>query len=150
LPSAGIIGNCDHDKGNAVLSIGSDRFFQFIDIDVALEGVLQIRLVGFFDDTIDGFCADVEDMASRRIEGHVEGNPVSRLGQRAEQDVLRSSSLVTGNDEVKSEDFLDGLFQGVVTVCARIGLIAPHQGSPLVLAHCSGAGIGKKVDVNIG
>ena len=54
-----------------------------------------------------------------------------------------------GDEMLEAEDLLHGFRQAMIRARAGIGFIAPHDGSPLVLAHRAGAGIGQQIDEDI-
>ena len=149
MPSARVVGHGDHDQGDAFLAVSTDGLLDLGRVGVALERELQFGDVGLIDDAIHGFGSDVENMAAGRIEGHVEGNPVSCLDHGAEENVFRRASLVTGDNIVETEDILHGLFQGKETVRPGVGLVPLQESGPLVLAHRSRAGICEEVDVHV-
>ena len=54
-----------------------------------------------------------------------------------------------GDGEVEAKDVLNRLLQIEEAVRAGVGLVAHHDGRPLLLAHRPGPGVGQKVDVDV-
>ena len=90
---------------------------------------------GFVDDAVHGGRLRVEDVPPGGVEGHVEGDHVPLLHEGAEDHVLGCAALVDGNGVVEAQDVLHRLLQVVEAVRTGVGLVAHHDGRPLLLAH---------------
>ena len=134
LSSAGVVGDGHHDEGNVPPVVG-EGLFKLGDVHVALEGVRVLPVEGLLDDAVHGGCLRVEDVPPGGVEGHVEGNHVPFLHERAEDHVLGGPALVDGNGVVEAQDVLHRLLQAVEAVRPGVGLVAHHDGGPLLLAH---------------
>lgn len=148
LTAAGIVGDGDHDKGNPV-AVRPEGVFQSGDIHVALEGLFKFGLEGRVHHAVDGRGLRVEHVGAGGVEGHVDGDEISGLHQRADKDVFRRAPLMRGDDVVEAQHLLHGFPETEEAVGSRVGLVAQHEGRPLFLAQRAGAGVGKQVDINV-
>ena len=148
LAAAGVVGDGDHDEGNLV-AVRLEGVFQLGEVDVALEGLFEFGLEGGVNHAVDGRGLRVEHVRAGGVEGHVDGNEVAGLHQRADENVFRRAALMGGNDVVEAQHFLHGVLEAEEAVGAGVGFVAQHEGGPLFLAQRAGAGVGKQVDVHV-
>jgi len=149
LTAARVVRDGDHDEGDARLAVLRDGFFELRDVDVPLERVLVGAVEGFVDHAVHGGRLAVEDVPPGGVEGHVEGDDVALLDERAEDDVFGCAPLMDGNGVVEAEHLLDCLLQVEEAVGAGVGLVAHHDGGPLLLAHRACSGVGEEVDIDV-
>ena len=79
LPATGIVGDRQHDQGDAFAAHVSDQRVECLHVHVALERMLQAGLAAFGDDEIDGLGAHELDVRARGIEVRVVGDDVAFL-----------------------------------------------------------------------
>ncbi len=149
LAASGVIGDGEHDEGDAVASDAGDGFFEGGYVHVALEWVDEAGLLAFGDDEVESFGADSFDVGAGGVEVGVVGHYVATLEHGGEEDALGGASLVSGNDVGVSEDALHGVAEADVAAASSVALIAFLNGSPLVDGHGTGAGVGEQIDEDI-
>ena len=148
LAAAGVVGHGHHDEGNLV-AVFLEGALQLGEVHIAFEGLFQFGLEGGVHHAVHRGGLRVEHVGAGGVEGHVDGNVVTGLHQRADENVFRSTALMRGNDIVETHDFLDGVLEAVKAVGTGIGLVAQHEGRPLFLAESTGSGVGEQVDVDV-
>ena len=74
---------------------------------------------------------------------------MASLHQLTEENPLRCSALVGGNDVLQAGDGAHRLLEAVEGVGPRIGLVPAHHAGPLVLGHRPGAGVGEQVNEHV-
>ena len=149
LASAGVVGDGEHDKRNALGADALDGFGEGGDIHVAFEWMDECGLLAFSDDEVEGFGSGGFDVGASGIEVSVVGDNVSGLEDGGEEDALGGASLVSGDDVLVAEDALHGVSETDVAAASGVTFIAFHDGSPLVGGHGSGAGVGEEIDEDV-
>jgi hypothetical protein len=89
------------------------------------------------------------DVGARRIEMRVRRHDLTWVDDGAEEDALGSTALMGRHDVGKSEHLPDGVAETREAARAGIGLIAPHERRPLILAHSTRAGVGQEIELDV-
>ena len=137
------------DVGYAVSSVGVDDSPQLVEVDVALERVEVVGIVGLIDDDVDEDAAGQLLVQARRREVHVAGHVLAGLDDGTADQVFRAAPLVGGDQVAVAVDALHRLFQVVEVAAAGVGLVAQHHARPLAVAHGAGAAVGQQVNVDV-
>ena len=148
LPAAGVVRDGDHHQWHAIRLPGQQPV-ERLQVDVALERVLEVRHASLRDDQVPGLGALDLDVGARRVEMVVVRHDIARMQDRVEQDPLSGSSLVSRNDVRESGEVLDDRFEAIERPAPRIGLVGLHQSAPLRRRHGPGSGIGQQVDQHV-
>jgi hypothetical protein len=80
---------------------------------------------------------------------HVGGYGLAFFNQQGGEDILCGTALMGGDEEFEAKNAFYGFFKAEVGARPGVGLIALHHGSPLVLAHSTGARICEQIDEDI-
>ncbi len=128
--------------------LGNDRF-QFIRVHIALEGIAT----GCFQRAV---LEDLQHLAARQVhmrlgrgEVVIHGHHVAGFNKSFGQQVFRRASLVSRQQILKSQNFLDRIGQLIETLAAGVSLVRNHHGAQLVVAHGVGAAVGQHVQEDI-
>ncbi len=147
--SAGcVVGYGHDDERHAALVVGHG-LLQLVDVNVALEGMLQLCVAGLVDGAVHGERLAALDMPLGGVEMRVARHHVAGLDQCAEHHVLGGAALMRRDNHRESGDALYGVLHPEEGAGAGITLVAHHHGAPLTVAHGSGAGVGQKVDIHL-
>ncbi len=149
LPSGHIDRGSRRNVRNPIGPNAFDQRFEFMKIDIALEGVQAFRIVGFVHDHIDERAAREFLVQARGREIHVARNEIAGLDQDAREQVLGAASLV-GRYQIPIAIILANFFFQMIKVLApRIGFVPHHQAGPLVIAHGIRSAVGEQIDINV-
>ena len=126
-----------------------DELFEFLQVHVALEGVLARRVVRLVNDDVHEGSARQLLVEARGGEIHVAGDEVARLDHDLGKDVLGAAPLVRGNQVLIAVVLANRLPQVVEVAAARVGFVAEHHARPLDVTHGVGAAVREQVDIDI-
>ncbi len=122
---------------------------QLAHVHVALERMLQGRVLPFGDGDVDGGGAAELDVGACGIEVRVADEDLARAAQVAIDDAFRGAALVRGEDVRHAGEVPHFPLHALPAPRTGIGLIALHHARPLPGAHGAGAAIGHEVDHHI-
>ena len=105
LAANGVVGHGQYHEGNITLVL-LEHLLQLLERNVALEGELELGVLGLVDGDVDGLGLAGLDVTLGGVEVGVTGNDVAFLHQIREQHVLGSTALVGGDDILEAEDAL--------------------------------------------
>ena len=148
LAADGVVGDGEDHKGDVALVFLQD-LLELGQVNVALEGDLELGVVSLLDGDVDGESLAALDVALGGVEVGVAGDDVAGLHQVAEQHVLGCAALVGGDDILEAGQLGDGVLHMIERTGAAVALVALHHSSPLAVAHSAGAAVGQQVDVDV-
>ena len=143
-----VIGNREHHERHPALVL-LQHTLQFLQRHVALEGHLDLCVVGLVARDVDGLCLARLDMSLGGVEMRISRHHVTLFHEQREEHVLGSPSLMGGDDIGHAEDALHHGLELIERGGAGITLVAEHHLCPLTVAHCSGTTIGEQVDIHL-
>jgi len=148
LPPSAVVGDRQHDEGNA----GRPVFFkggpQIIQRHVPLEGRHFGGIQALGTDTVQGDGPGVFDICPGGVEVDVVGHDVAGLEGHGEKHALGRPALMGGNDMLETENILDGVLEYRERFTAGVRLVAAHERGPLQIAHGTGPAVGQEVDID--
>ena len=112
-------------------------FLQFLRVNVAFEGHLELSVFGLVNGAVNGCGLAALDVTLGGVEVAVAGYIVALMHQSGEEHILGCASLMGRDNIVETGEAVDGLFELEPAACAGIALVAKHQGCPLTVAHCA-------------
>ena len=125
------------------------RLFQLLRGYVALEGNLELRILGLVHRAVQSHGTAAFDMTFGRVEVGVAGYYIALFHECGEEHVLGCTALVCRNDILEARNAGNGILQFIERTCTGIGFVAHHQRSPLAVAHGARTGVGQTVDINL-
>ena len=146
MPTAGVVGDGDQHERHSLPAGFSEAAFEGGEVDVPLEGMVEIGVAPLGDHEVAGLGAGVLDVGSRRVEVGVVGDHVPRLDDGAAQQALARSPLVGGDHVCVAEDPAHSGLELEEAPRAGVRLVALHDARPLVGAHRAGSGVCKEVN----
>ena len=151
LAAVGVAGDGHNDVADLALVLGKEAV-ELLGIHVALEGVLELAVIAGCGQQILRPHVVLHRGAAGGVERHIGHDVlVFRVARvhHARQQKVGGAPLMRGNDEREAGHVLNGRFKPVKALAAGIGLVAHHNGRPLLVAHGGRTGVGQAVDVNV-
>ena len=139
----------DTHKGNMVSTHLFDEGAQTGNIEVALEGVFQVRVEALGDDELLHAATLAGDVGLRGGEVEVHGYHIAFLHEGLGQDVLAGAALVGGQEILGTEHMLNHAGEAVEGLGTGVGVVSLHGGGNLVVAHGVHTGVGEHIHEHI-
>ena len=149
LAAGHVDGAGERDVRDLLRAVLGDERLELVEVDVALERVQALGVVGLVADHVDEDAAGALLVQPRRREVHVPGDVLARLDRDLADQVLGAAALVRRNDVLVAVEALDRRLEAVEVAAAGVGLVAEHHPGPLAVAHRVRAGVGEEVDVDL-
>ena len=149
LTASEVYGHGDANVRNLVSADFVDERLQFLQVHVAFEGQVNLRIVRFVNDDVAEGRAIAFLVRTGGGEVHVARYVVARFDEDGGEQVFCTTALVGRDDVLEAEVFAHDFFQVIEVAAAGIGFVANHEASPLIVAHRVGAAVSQEVDVNI-
>src|SRR5690606_19621030 len=126
LPAAGVVGYGEHDDRHAA-RILVEHALQRLQVDIALEGLDDVRVVRVGVGNVQRRRAAIFDVGAGGVEVGVVGDDVTRLEQRAEKDTFGGPALMGGDDVLEPGDGAHRFLKAVEAARPGVGLVAAHH-----------------------
>ena len=130
------------DERNVLHACFGDEFFKFFNVHIALEGVVGVQFETCVGDQLHDFTAVLLDVSQSRGEVVVHGHRLTGLDESTRNDVLRSASLVDGQQVFLTQYVFHSFLQTHERLRTRIGVVGAEHRRELVVAHGIGTAVG--------
>ena len=148
LTSNGVVGDGENHKRDIALVL-LQHFLQFFKADITFEGDFELGVVSLGNGDVDSESLAALNVTLSGVKVGVAGNNHAGFHQIAEQHVLGSTTLMGGDDVVKTGNLGDSVLHVIETAGTAVALVTHHHCAPLAVAHGTRAGVGEQVNVDI-
>ena len=137
------------DKCNVLSAVARDAFVEFIQIDVALEGVVALGIETLVDDDLLDASANARDVRLSGGEVEIHRHHAAGLNERLGNDALAGASLMGGEEIFRAEQLADLGLQTIVGCAAGVAVVRGHHRGCLLVAHGVYTAVGEHVQKDI-